>query len=347
MRKLPNYIDDLGHGSCSHAVPVTLHDCISYGFALAADCSALQRFVDSQLNRAASRKFRYRALPLVLHCYLNCPKGTNVENVGWIPDREAAFLVPVVEFRRGALPRLKVWAPYMFIDQPGALITGRDVWGYRKALGFLDVPEDPQQAQEFSVITQVFEKFNPNCPARNVELLKLTRSAAATADNSWSDTAGARQQLLQRIADALGGQLTEARGDGWIGRAMRLATRVGAGVGDRMGLGLASLLDRLLGGIPDTMTAINLKQLRDAEDSTKACYQALVDSPCKVDLDSGGFLGGSYELEIPHCDSHPLVKDLGLRPLASGSPARVPTLFGFWARMKFSGLNGKVIWESR
>ncbi len=93
---------------------------------------------------------------------------------------------------------------------------------------------------------------------------------------------------------------------------------------------------------------INLKQFRDAVDSTKACYQALVESPCQLDKwTGGGLLSGEFEIEITTCDSHQIVTDLGLGKLGSGDSTVIRPLFGCWIQLNFSTLAGAIIWPER
>ena len=96
------------------------------------------------------------------------------------------------------------------------------------------------------------------------------------------------------------------------------------------------------------LPVINLKQFRDAVDSTKACYQALVESPCQLDQwTGGGLLSGDFEIEITTCDSHQIVTDLGLGKLGSGDSTVIRPLFGCWIQMNFSTLAGTIIWPER
>jgi hypothetical protein len=201
MRKLPDYISDLGHGATSHAVPLTQQDCTAYGFVLRADGAQLQAFVDDQLNRVAPEVVRFRALAFVLHGYLSSPRTAGIEDVGWYPKQEAAFLVPVIELRRRRLPKLKFWAPYMFVDQPRALTTDREVWGYRKALGELSVPADPADPTGFGVVTQVFPEFDPAQPARALRLLEVTGGSASPVDDRWGDVGAAWRDIDGQLAD--------------------------------------------------------------------------------------------------------------------------------------------------
>ena len=109
------------------------------------------------------------------------------------------------------------------------------------------------------------------------------------------------------------------------------------------------LVERVFAGLlgAPLIHAINLKQYRDAADSTRACYQALVDSPFRLDdWKAGGMLPGDYTVEITTCASHTIVSDLGLGTIGPGTTTVVRPLFAFWWKMDFSTQPGTVIWQA-
>ncbi len=55
-----------------------------------------------------------------------------------------------------------------------------------------------------------------------------------------------------------------------------------------------------------------LKQFRDAEDGTRACYQAVVEAPVKVLRVSNKLVGRDADVTIHHLDSHPIGQELGV-----------------------------------
>ena len=145
MTSLPTYVSRMGHGEISYEVPLKISDVTSYGFILPADSDKLQTFVDQQMNVVSDGAVNYTALPFVIHSYLDAKHATSTtEQIGYLPDREAAFLVPLLEWKNGkTLPELKVWVPYLLIDKMSGMVTGREVWGYHKTLGEITLPEKP------------------------------------------------------------------------------------------------------------------------------------------------------------------------------------------------------------
>ncbi|MDR3417349.1 MAG: hypothetical protein P4L83_14285 [Nevskia sp.] len=328
---LPAYISDTGHGAASHEAPLLLTHVQSYFFTLRVQQEPLQAFIDGQLNRVSRGAVHYRALPWVLNCWYRSARGTSLaEAGGYMPSNECLFVVPLLQTLREQpqAPQLKAWIPYLFIDQQDALITAREVWGYRKTLGRVAIPESPDAAVEFGATATVFPGLDRSREGREMKLVSLRRTAAPGP-------------LQSRLADAAGG-------------LRQLIGRLG-GVGDADWAHLAEhAVERLYDLLPTVMfPLINLKQFRDAADSSRACYQALVECPTQlVKLHGGGLLPGDYSLEIPYVESHTIVKDLGLvtaggaagdgpRPRAVMHPALAQ-----WATMDLKVVGGSVIWEA-
>ena len=95
-----------------------------------------------------------------------------------------------------------------------------------------------------------------------------------------------------------------------------------------------------------TIPILNLKEFRDVTDSTRACYQALVSGPLQLTaLHGGGPLLGDYKMAVTTCDSHQVVRDLGL-----GTPGPdqtiVPLKFGFWLKLDFLTQEGETYWQA-
>lgn len=320
MTDLPPYISDLGHGQISYSVPLSIREVTSYAFVLKCDTTRVQALLDSQLNAISGNPVRYTTLPFLFHCYLgakNC--SSTAEVIGWLPDRESAFLVPVLEHRPGTWrPHLKIWVPYLLIDQMAGMVTGREVWGYRKSLGRIQVPAGPQTPTLFSAETILFKTFSTQTEGKWDTLVRVRQAQAAPHEpQDWKHHGEAIGAVIERIAKHIGGDL------------LGLLTHTLAG----------------LFKLP-TIPIVNLKQFRDVADSTRACYQALVESPCSLDVwREGGWLGGDFELDITTCDSHRVVQDLGLAPAAGVNSTTVKPLFGIWAQFDFSTLPGSVIWQ--
>jgi len=321
---LPPYISDRGHGEISFSVPLKISGVTSWGFLIKANAAALQALVDDQLNRASAGAITYSVVAIagqayLIHAWLNAEHCTSTsELIGWLPDRESAFLVPLLQRRAGQiLPQLKMWVPYLLIDQQSGMVTGREVWGYRKSLATINVPAQPAGTTGFSADTTIFRRFSPDTRGEVATLLRVTPRATVTAPSTWGSVEAAVREIIERLGD------------------------VGFSIGQMAGEALAQFV-----GTP-RLNVINLKQFRDAVDSSRACYQALVQSPCRLDRwDGGGLLHGDYDIEIATCDSHQIARDLGLGVPPGTGPLIIRPVLSWWVRMGFSTEPGNVIWSA-
>jgi hypothetical protein len=321
---LPAYISDRGHGEISFSVPLEISDVTVWSFALSGDTRQLQAFIDSQLNAVSDGAVRYEPVSflgraLIFHAYLDAKHCTSSsEVVGWLPDRESAFLVPVWQRRQGDIfPELKTWVPYLLINQQAGMVTGREVWGYRKSLATIEVPAGPNDPGVLSATTTIFKTLDPATQGQLATLLTARRISAPVASPSvWNSFEEAGRAVVEKV---LGNQM--------------LAGLLGQG------------LEAFFKGL--SINVINLKQFRDAIDSTRACYSALVQSPCRLDAwKGGGFLNGDFEIEITTCDSHQIARDLGLgTPPAGGGPLIVTPNLAWWAHVDFSTPPGQIVWS--
>lgn len=323
MKNFPKYVSDRGHGEVSYEVPLMISGITAYSFLLSVDRDQVQAFIDEQLNVVSGGVVKFTALPFVFHCYFDATHCTSSsEVIGYLPDRECAFLIPLLQWREGELlPKLKFWVPYLLIDRMAGMVTGREVWGYRKALGEMVVPLDPDHPAYFSGSTMLFKTLSPQTEGKWEKLVQIQGgSKRGELEPRWENYEQALNEILEKVAKE-------------IGDAALAAARLTEDV-------LAPLF-----GKPH-FPVVNLKQFRDAVDSTKACYQAIVESPCQLETwQGGGILDGDYKLKITTCESHQVVKDLGL-----GQPGpdytEVPIKFGVWIKMAFSTLDGSIVWEA-
>jgi hypothetical protein len=327
MASLPNYVSDRGHGELCYQVPLKISDVTCYQFVLMVDRSRLQAFVDDQLNVVSGGQVRYTALPFVYNAYLEALHCTSTsETIGYLWDREAAFLVPLLQHRDGhLLPELRFWVPYLLIDSPAGMVTGREVWGYRKSTGTIVLPGGPENPDLFAGETMTFKTFAPETRGEVLRLFEVKNlSPAATPPGHWTGASHAAGEIFGAITAEL----------------------------DKLADGLEKALFSVIKEVialfvkDPQFPVINLKQLRDAVDSSKACYQALVESPCELNKWSGGgWLPGNFQLQVATCASHQVAQDLGLG-VAGPQSTSVPVTFGYWLKMDFSTLAGRVIWQA-
>jgi hypothetical protein len=322
MKELPKYVSWKEHGEICFEVPLKISDVTVYGFPLRVDCDRLQKFVDLQLNDVSCGAVRYVSLPFVIHAYLYARHATSVtEPIGYLPDRESAFLVPLLQKRGDLMPELRIWVPYLLIDAASGMVTGREVWGYHKTMGTIQMPLSPDQANQFCASTVVFKKLEPTTEGEEAPILRVSSDAkVAKLSLDCSTVESGFGEIFRKILHEL--------------------KKLGSEIGQEAEEGFARMLKER------QIVVVNLKQFRDAVDSTKACYQALVESPLTLDKLSGlGLLEGGFKVQIVNAESHQIARDLGLSGAADGESTTVPALFAFWSTLDFSPLNGRVLWN--
>jgi len=324
---LPKYISFRGHGEIDFAAPLYATGDLLYAFALASDRVSVQTFVDATLAAPTNGAVTYRVLGnYVLLLFQHCGHFSSPNQIGWAEDHETAFMIPLIEKRpdSGAPIKLVLWMPYLMIDVGLGMVTGRDVWGYNKTLGSTTMPKSPNDPAIFNCQTLIFETFAPTTQARVDTLVEVARTdTAAPPAVAPASTDGSA--LLKAIATALGPWPLN-----WF-EDIELAIDV---------LSLLRGMD---------VPVINLKQMRDTEQTHLAECQSLVEAMLQVtDFKGGGLLDGSYTVNIRKCDSHQIATDFGF-PAANvknGDFFSVPAKLGFWAQLGFNASPGTTVWKA-
>lgn len=314
---LPPYVESRDLGESSVLPPGRFQGVTSYAFAIQGRADLMEALARRQLTDATGGAWEASVLGSTILVMLNYARRLTspAANPGWTENYEATVTFPVVLKRAGMLhpARLLTWTPYIFIDNSRAMCTGRESWGYAKAVADIAIPPAPAKADAWSVRTMVFPEFTPDTQGTRELLLDLRRTDAPSDHPSiWTEVA--------EFGDWLLGQATHGVRD------LELAADV--------------LADWSRGAMP----VVNLKQFRDAADGTRACYQALVTSPIAVKaLRGGGLLTGDYALRILPCASHPMVEQFGLQTNADGT---IPVLGGAYVEWDFDAIAGEVLWEA-
>jgi len=315
---LPRFISFLRHGESDFAAPLIATNDSLFGFVLESDRNSVQQFVDATLG-ATSSGITYRVLgDHVILLFQHCGHFTSPDNIGWAEDRETAILVPLIEHKpRAILPeKLVIWIPYLLIDVGLGMVTGRDVWGYNKTLGTTSMPKDPGDKAEFKCQTLIFRTFDRDTQARMENLITVTAVGnLGPLAEAWRDAT--------EVVKALRHTLGEFRLN-WKGAETAFDL-------------VHTLLNR-------DVPVINLKQMRDSQQTRLASFQALVETNLEIkQFHGGGPLAGSYEVEFCDCESHAIARDFGFK-LSNG---KMPAKFAFWAKLDFNAPPGTTVWQAR
>src|SRR5689334_11849010 len=139
--------------------PFLLYGSTAHFFPLRANMDILSSFCQRYLNVAPKKICMFRPyLPYVFMAILDYGGGViQQENLGWLSQYEVFFAVPLEKWhRRKGRMVFDGWvvnAPYIFVHNPTALVTGREVYGWPKVLvslrpslqGWVADPQKPIQ----------------------------------------------------------------------------------------------------------------------------------------------------------------------------------------------------------
>ena len=295
-----------------------------YGFAVTADEAKLQDLIDRVLNQpqlstGTRRPRRYAALgPFVM---LSLGDIVNVvpltppyDTYGSVNEQQVAVWVPCVEVAEhgGALRAERFWmfTAYIWVDNALSMATGREVYGWPKSLGTIQLPSDDDPS--FRLATYGLDFAPQNQPAF-LPLLELR--PGKQADHPIEVIGHSLVELVKDIHTVL----EDAHDDHIV---------------NTWGIDLDLIDDLATEAIPE----IYLKQIRDITTGTDAAYQAICGSRAKIETIRWKRLVLDYEFTIHHVDSHPLATDLGIAPQT--------LLPGYEIEMDFLQDVGAVFWEA-
>lgn len=320
----PSYIEDSG------CLPVF---CGPYkfetnlaSFFLKANIDNLKGVCDKYLNQVSNRKFVYKPLvPYVMMSFANMSGyslDSEQKNVGYITEREVAFWIMTLAFKRVAgvlIPsHIAFFIPNLFVDNPYAMLTGREVYGFRKTQGiFTKLPENITNP-EFSVDTMGYKEFSPTAVSKMYNLMSVDKVSNSNENAPIWQRGEARENILHLLT-------------GLMDSDNILVDGLEKGV---------NLLDKFL---DFEVPIVFLKQYRDATNTRDACYQAIVEAPAKpTDFKRGCVLFDEYELTLNELASNPIASELGLE--IKDGKQKITT--GFWSEFDFVLENGKEIYKS-
>ena len=304
VNDLPDYADG-GIGFPVFRAPYLQKDARIAAFLFQADMEKLTDACNQTLNVRASSPFEYKPLmPNVLLVYSDMLVSSLDERdaqVGLIPEREVGFWVLTIAMQKtstGSIPHHLAWfLPYLLVDESASIATGREVYGFNKLAAQIQ-KADEIRSPRFAADVLGFKKFAPESIAQNERLLEFD-SSSETSQSAWNDWSAAKRDLTTSL-------LKNVRAD--------------------LGNGLVEFAAR---AVNDNVSFAFLKQLRHAGDTTKACYQTVVEAPMKVkNFYDGGMFLAPRPLTIHHLDSHPIARRLGMEEKSSSS-------IGAWMKVDF------------
>jgi hypothetical protein len=277
---LPAFVEHGGELACRH--PADAINSRMYAFAVDADSDLLDRYCEVMYNRPSGGA----AGSEVLLNFVDIPTMGSTDfldrRLGVCAEREAAIWFPVIDVKRGQF----AWAvPYMFVDSALALAGGREVYGFPKQLGTIEIPRSSTTPPSLSVRSVTLKTHAPDSVATDYPVITVDRPDDGGAlPPLWGDPAGALDVIESAIVDAVGG----------TGHPV---------------------LEALFFGqmVEENIPMLLLKQFRDAHQQGAACYQAVLTVDMAVTtFRSGGLLPDDYTITFADLAGEPMSRELGV-----------------------------------
>jgi hypothetical protein len=300
------------------------------GFVLRGDLAALQATCDRYLNAPSAGKTSYRVLSrhvLLAYAPIASTQSTQPPDseLGYTPETDVAFwmLVGAGHERDGVfvLDRLAWFLPYVWVDVPTTMATGREAYGYPKELGWLTLPSTESDPLVFAMETLVLPTYSKTTPLTKQPILSVhARPGEGASARPWRDVNDVLVDLERVFAEELKNPIIP---------------------------GLSFLEHLVTYLVKREVPMVFLKQFRDVIDPTRACYQAIIESPARVvGWPSGGLLAGEHVITLHDYASHPVARDLGLGTPDASGVLKLRASLGFRVDFDFLVELGTLIWKA-
>ncbi len=337
------------HGDLVLKPPILADRLKMFAFLIEGQSAALQALLDASLNMVDGSPFHFR--PLARHILVSFEEIAHLasgdptdRDIGWASEREVAIWMLV---GTPGLDRPFLYNPYIFVDNPITMTIGREVYGFPKQAGWVELPS-VEPLTPFSVDGQAVATLGAGNPITRERLITITREANAPgpAAESWE----ALDMVWRRVLTHIGAAdhhtlrrrrwLPRWRSAGAISRARHVVASLPHLVRALISLGKTEihLAESFSGG---RVPILLLKQFRSAGDNAEAAYQALVTSTVSLrGFHGAGLLAGKHTCQFASLASHPFAADLGF-----ASPA-APVTMGFWVDVDFTLAAGQELWRA-
>jgi hypothetical protein len=303
-----------------------------YCFFLRTDSARVQQLCDRVLKEPTGGARRYvvsRLAPIILSFGTIAGLRSlhpDHANRGSAFEPEAAIWVPTIAQRfeagRYVDEHLAVFMPYLWVDDPIAFASGREVYGFAKTQGWMRPLGDPRghgddrlpdPPDELALDVYGAAEYGPGSEVGRQRLITIRRRSPRRGDSSeggpdaiteGSDFASLIASISADLEpDSAAGLelITPTR------RSFRPISRPFAAARARTAT-LTELLSE------QVVRLVFLKQIRDAEHGELAVLQQIVEARSSVSPGSLRWrrLRGPYELAVDQLASHPIESDLGL-----------------------------------
>jgi hypothetical protein len=354
---LPNYNTALGAATQAISGPFHFPDMHIQVYPLLADQSKLTAFVDWYLNKTlkglhprqsfkVAGSYVYLAVSVVRDKLGTMWSATN--NIGWWAEREVSFCVPVKWYQSSEnvdkrtakkIPELisaAIIEPFVYANSDRAVITDREVNGRSSFHANINSPYDvwnaegpPGNRKVLHMETEIFSAINAG--------QKSTKGALLEIDVGDED-APADEQARRAVREGWGSEAAED-----LERKTFLASIQEHQIQKAKSLALEILANR------EPINRISLKQYRDSEDISKACYQAVVHTERSItQLYNFREIKPPVHVRLTRVFGHPIVEKLGLKVKSVDSRRghlveNLQPIHPFWMHVAMKEELGRVI----
>ena len=261
--------------------------------------------------------------------------GSPYDRRGHVTERQVGIWLPVLVLRRGALPFIGSAIPYMWLEDPLSVASGRENYGYPKNWGWTLLPGEAQEPEVLALDTYGIEHYDPASKPARRRLLEV-RPAEGEQSPEGAGPRGESYETFDGMLRAAFAALSEHDLAAPRGRAGELELPGGEGSDGEAAVPVPA--EALADLSRSTINQVFLKQFRSARDVPEAALLQVTKVPAAVTAFHGSRKLRGHDLTVHAVDSHPLGAELGL------GDSRL--LFGTEARFDFTIEAGTVIWSS-
>lgn len=296
------------------------------------DVDAAQDWLDRTLNwrpNGQEPKPEFTALPMAFVVFMHMKSMCSIDPPhdvwGAVSESEMVVTLPVLEWDNHGLPSppsIKFYPIVLCLDSGPALISGREVFGFPKIMGGIEIGPDGGVA-----CSEVCRREGEPTTQRDGLLLSLRRERDNGTPATVPDTFG--KGLAEMIREELLGRV----GRGVLGDLLRLNPARAA-----LNFTLERVVDAIE-GLDIGQKFVFLKQFRDVANPAVACHRSVAE--CLLEFSNLTSLkreSGDWELKVPEWRSSGLLQQIGLTSGSIGAPLR--------SEFQFDLMLGKTLWTS-
>jgi uncharacterized protein with NAD-binding domain and iron-sulfur cluster len=327
-RHRPSYVE---YGALATAPgPLHCERARLYCFLLRTDRHRVQQLCDRVLKQPSGGARRYvvpRLAPVILTfgtiaglrslhpAHANRASAYEPEAAIWVPTIAQHY-----DGRRYVDEHLAIFMPYLWVDDPIALASGREVYGFAKTQGWMPRLGDPRGRDDarlpeppelLAVDVHGVPQYSPTAEMGRRRLITirrrgLRRGGTPAAQPGAPIEGDALSSLVSHF-------LTELEGSPgpWSAEPAQRSSGAARSPMQTARARTATLAELLS---EQVVRHVFLKQIRDAEHGDLAVVQQVIEARSTVVPGSLRWrrLRGSYELSVERLASHPLEDELGL-----------------------------------